>query len=119
MKVVIARPGEKAVVGEVKNGFEDLERTVGGRLGFFPSPVSGTVVICDKRGAEKGKMPNRYVFGILARLFPEREKDIDVLAGTIVIAGKEGNRLASLTEEKAKVVMEIYKYPVCCREDLY
>lgn len=111
MEVIIARPGEEAVIEEVMDGYDGLEHAVGGKLEFVWSPVEDTVIVCDRWAKKKGKMPNRYIFGTLSFPFIEKGEDVDIFAGTIVIAGHENGKLASLTEEKLNDAMEIYRQP--------
>lgn len=113
-KVIIVRPGEKAVVEEIDFGYDSLEQIIGGELEFFTSVMDDVVVICDRWGKKKGKMPNRYIFGNLSIPFIEDGEEVDIFAGTIIIIGyRKGKEslLDSLTESEIDLFMDIYGEP--------
>lgn len=87
LKVIIARPGEKAVIEEIAPGYDSLEQIVGGELEFSTPIMNDVVVACDRQGKEKGKMPNRFYFGDMSIPFIRDGQEVDVFAGTIVIIG--------------------------------
>lgn len=113
LKVIIARPGEKAAVEEIDPGYGSLEQIVGGELEFSTPIMNDVVVVCDRQGKEKGKMPNRFYFGDMSIPFIRDRKEVDVFAGTIVIIGhrKGKEMLDSLTESEVDLFMDIYGEP--------
>ena len=113
LKVIIARPGEKAVVEEIASGYDSLEQIVGGELEFSTPIMNDVVVVCDRKGKEKGKMPNRFYFGDMSIPFIRDGQEVDVFAGTIVILGyrKGKEMLDSLTESEVDLFMDIYGEP--------
>ena len=113
LKVIIARPGEKAVVEEIAPGYDSLEQIVGGELEFATPIMNDVVVVCDRQGKEKGKMPNRFYFGDMSIPFIRDGQEVDVFAGTIVIIGhrKGKEMLDSLTESEIDLFMDIYGEP--------
>lgn len=113
LKVIIARPGEKASVEEIAPGYGSLEQIVGGELEFATPIMNDVVVVCDRQGKEKGKMPNRFYFGDMSIPFIRDGQEVDVFAGTIVIIGhrKGKEMLDSLTESEIDLFMDIYGEP--------
>lgn len=113
VRAIVARPGEKAVVEEIVPGYESLEQIVGGELDFCTPIMNDVVVICDKKGKQSGKMPNRFYFGDLSQAFIQDGQEVDVFAGTIVILGlRDGTeKLAGLTESEIDLFMDIYGKP--------
>ncbi len=111
LKVIIARPGEKASVEEIAPGYGSLEQIVGGELEFATPIMNDVVVVCDRQ--EKGKMPNRFYFGDMSIPFIRDGQEVDVFAGTIVIIGhrKGKEMLDSLTESEIDLFMDIYGEP--------
>ena len=111
LKVIIARPGEKASVEEIAPGYGSLEQIVGGELEFATPIMNDVVVVCDRQG--KGKMPNRFYFGDMSIPFIRDGQEVDVFAGTIVIIGhrKGKEMLDSLTESEIDLFMDIYGEP--------
>lgn len=113
-KVIIVRPGEKAVVEEIDSGYDSLEQIVGGELEFFTPVMDDVVMVCDRWGKKKGKMPNQYIFGSLSIPFIEDGKEVDIFAGTVVIIGyRKGKKplLDSLTDSEIDLFMDIYGEP--------
>lgn len=113
LKVIIARPGEKASVEEIAPGYGSLEQIVGGELEFATPIMNDVVVVCDRQGKEKGKMPNRFYFGDMSIPFIRDGQEVDVFAGTIVIIGhrKGKEMLYSLTGSEIDLFMDIYGEP--------
>ena len=111
LKVIIARPGEKAVVEEIAPGYDSLEQIVGGELEFSTPIMNDVVVVCDRHGKEK--MPNRFYFGDMSIPFIQNGQEVDVFAGTIVVIGhrKGKEMLDSLTESEVDLFMDIYGEP--------
>ncbi len=111
VRVIIARPGEKAVIEEIDPDYDSLEQLVGGELSFSTPIMNDVVVISNKMGKAQGKLPNRYTFGSMSIPFIRDGQDVDVFAGTIVIIGYRKGKLDSLTESEIDLFMDVYGEP--------
>ena len=87
IKVLIKRPGGTFERQIIKNDLDTLQKIVGGHIEVIQ--ISETVLaVMDAEGKIKGKAPN----------FVLRD---DMIVGTVVFAGLEGEDFRSLTEEEA------------------
>lgn len=83
VKCIIKRPDEK--YGHVTNisvTLENLQKTVEGYIETIPA-INGAVIICNEEGKLKGLEPNMWYFH-------------DMLRGTIIVIGTEGEDFADV-----------------------
>lgn len=86
IKCIIKRPDEKyGHVTAISQRLENLQKTVGGYIEMIPGPNDKTVIICNEEGKLRGLEPNMYYNG-------------DILVGTIIICGTDGEDLDDLPE---------------------
>lgn len=90
MIVVTKKPGEKPLIVEIENKLSELQRIVGGYIEIVQLAPK-IVVICDDDGKQKGYAPN-LKYGS------------DILVGTVIFAGTEGEDLTSLNVEQLVLV---------------
>ena len=85
IKAIIKKPGEACRVKRISNTLKSLQKLVGGFIQTVPW-VDGMVVICN----EEGKLRN-LPFNI-------RLRD-DIIVGTLVIVGTDGEEFTDVTDE--------------------
>lgn len=90
MIVVTKKPNEKPLIVEIKNELSELQRIVKGHIEIVQLAPK-IVVICDDEGKLKGYEPN-LKYGL------------DILVGTVIFAGVEGEELKSLNDEQIEIV---------------
>ena len=73
LKVIIARPGEKAVVEEIDSGYGSLEQIVGGELEFSTPIMNDVVVVCDRQGKKKDAQ-SVLLWGYVHTVYPGRKE---------------------------------------------
>lgn len=97
--VVIKEPGKEAYSKEIEDDLEVYQNILGGYLeavGFDKRQV----LLCDEEGKFKGYEPNLLVPG-------------DVIVGTVIIVGTEGEEFRSLTpEEISKAIKKLNNYSI-------
>ena len=82
IKIIRKKPGCMAEWIELPNRLEDLQREVGGYIEILPI-TDGSCLICNEEGKLQGLPENVYFRG-------------DVIVGTILIAGTDGEELDDL-----------------------
>lgn len=91
MKVIVCKPGKKAVVKEL-DGLEAMQETVEGYIEAiypFSDPVA---LVCNDEGKFNGSEPNRA-------LYDRRGNMYDIIYGTFFICGLGEEDFASLSDE--------------------
>ncbi len=101
IKVIIKRPDEK--IGHVTNisdKLHNLQNTVGGNIEVVTTAVSGVLIICNEEGKIKG-LERNFRYGIT---FP------DVIRGTVIICGYDGEEFADvpITRQQWKKMLEMW-----------
>lgn len=90
MIVVTKKPNEKPLLVEIENELSELQRIVGGHIQIVQLAPK-IVIICDDEGKLKGYEPNL-------------ECGLDILVGTVIFAGVNGDDLTSLNDEQLEIV---------------
>lgn len=86
--VVVIEKGKAPYMMTIPNKLESYQSIVGGNIEAVP--VSDhTVILCDDEGKLKGKPANRYFKN-------------DVICGTFIVIGTDGENFRSLTSQEAK-----------------
>lgn len=97
--VVIKKPGQEAYSKEIENELGEYHIIIGGYLetvGFDKNQV----LLCDEEGKLKGYEPNLLVPG-------------DIIVGTVIVVGTEGEEFRSLTpEEVSKAIKRLNDYSI-------
>ena len=104
MRVLIVEPAREPYVKEIGGELEDLQREVGGYIEALYPFDDDAVLICNEEGKLDGLEPNRALRGSYGEIY-------DVIAGTFLIAGLEGDGFSSLTEEQAGRYRKMYREP--------
>ena len=73
MRVIVAMPGEPAVVKRIENTLESLQEIVGGYIETAPLWLEDLVLICNEEGKLRGMAPNRAI-------------GHDIIVGPIIVA---------------------------------
>ncbi len=112
-KIIVARPGEKAYVTELRPEYDYLKKLIGGPLEITYPFSDEVAVICDECGKLKGKMPNRLLHGKHSRVTADCDVEDDTYAGTILILGSDldSEDFTSLTDAQIDLYMDIYGEP--------
>ena len=90
---IIKEPGKPAELKEIPNTLEKLQEIVGGYIQAIPFDRE-SVLICDEEGKLKGYEVNFPLWN-------------DVIVGTCVIAGVDGEDLADVPEQTIRTLNAI------------
>ncbi len=94
MRVLIKEPAKAAKITEIDNTLEALQEAVGGYIEVVPVPNSpGVVYICNEEGKLRGYAPNVLIPG-------------DVICGTVLVAGVDGEEFCSLSDETVEAMRQ-------------
>lgn len=84
IKVLIKRPDEEVGhITYISNTLENLQRTVGGYIQVVPLITEDAVIICNEEGKLLGLEPN----------FTYQR---DMIVGTVILAGVDGDEFADI-----------------------
>lgn len=97
LKIVCVEPNRPPFISEVDNDLKSLQRAVDGHMETVYMGDS-TILICNEEGKVKGMDCNRRVGD-------------DVIAGSFLIVGEDGEDFRSLTDEEAQRYMERFAQP--------
>ena len=93
MKVIIKKPEEKyGVFTDIDNELETLQQIVGGYIEVLP--FNNCLIICNEDGKYLGLKPNLKI-------------GFDVIVGTIIVCGREGEEFTDVpvtAEEWKKLI---------------
>ncbi len=92
LNVVIKEPGKDPFVKEIENDLTTYQEILGGMMEMVPFE-KGQVLLCNEEGKLKGLEPNL--------ILPSG----DIIVGTVIIIGTDGEDFRSLTDEEAKEVI--------------
>ncbi len=103
IQVLLVEPKKPAREIFISNTLEALQGTVGGYIetvSFLPDAV----IICDEEGKLKGLPLNRSLYNF-------NGKPVDVIYGTFIVAGVEGENFKSLSPETLRKVKAMFLKP--------
>lgn len=103
MKVLIIRPMEIPVTADLDGSLETLQKTVGGYIECVYPWDDPAALICNEEGKINGLALNRAVI--------EGDAVTDIIAGTFIIAGLDGDGFGSLTESQIERYSRMFKDP--------
>ena len=104
IEVLLVEPGQYARMTTIGSSLEDMQKVVGGYIQeapFFRDPVT---LVCNEEGKISGLPLNRAIRD-------DDGKIIDVVAGTFIICGAEGDNFSSIPKELQKKYEEKFKKP--------
>lgn len=103
MRVLIVRPMERPETVELDESLETLQKAVGGYIECVYPWEDSAALICNEEGKINGLALNRAV----------REGDAvtDIIAGTFIVAGLDGDGFGSLTESQIERYSRMFKDP--------
>lgn len=107
IRAILVQPGEKAMVTEISNELEDLQRVVGGYIEVAHLlEDEESIVICNEEGKLMGLPPCRTILG-------SNGNPIDVIFGSFLIAyAKWGDEdFSSLPDDLLKKYLEMFQAP--------
>lgn len=90
IRVLVKEPGKEAELREMPNTLKALQSAVGGYIETVTFAEDCTLVV-NEEGKLKGLPPNFLFFG-------------DVIAGTAVLVGVDGEEFCSLTDEQVQSI---------------
>lgn len=92
IKVMIKEPYEAPYEAEIENTLEEFQRIVDGYIETIPCPfVPNVDIVCNEEGKIKELVPNLlFMNGISG----------DVICGTVIAVGVDGEEFVSLTEKQ-------------------
>lgn len=93
IRVIVKEPGKPAEVREIQNTLEKLQELVGGYIQVVRFDYE-SVLICDEEGKLKGYEMNFPLWN-------------DVIVGTAVIAGVDGDDLTDVPEKTLRTLNAI------------
>lgn len=88
IRVLVKEPGKEAELRDIPNTLKALQNAVGGYIETMWLEDS-CVIICNEEGKLQGLPPNFLLMG-------------DLIVGTAVLAGVDGEEFCSLTDEQIK-----------------
>lgn len=97
MRAIVKEPGKEPIEALIENNLETFQRIVGGYI----EPVTideGVVLLCNEEGKLLGLEPN-FFLGAIG----------DLILGTVVIVGAQGDEFVSLPEDKADMIAGILR----------
>lgn len=104
IRVILVESGKKAKIAEIENTFEEKQRIVNGYIEVVYPFDEEVCIVCNEEGKFDGSLPNRA-------LLDKNIKVADIIFGTFIICGVEGECFASLTEEQIHKYQEMFYYP--------
>lgn len=97
--IVIKEPGKKAYSKEIEDELSEYQKILGGYLETVNFGYK-QVLLCDEEGKLKGKAANLDV-------------PLDVIVGTVIVVGTEGENFRSLNKfEVEKVISKLNKLAI-------
>lgn len=97
--ILVIEPHKRPYVMEIPDELERYQDLVGGNIEIVPFETDDGAVLIDN---EDGK---------LLGLPGNRRLEFDVIVGTFFIAGSDGNRLVSLTEDQIRKYSDRFSEP--------
>lgn len=97
IRVMVVRPGKQPKMELLENELKPLQEAVGGYLEWI-GLGEDAILLCDEEGKMKGLEPNRHIGD-------------DIVCGTFLICGVEGENFASLTKEQEEEYGERFSQP--------
>lgn len=92
MRVMVVEPGKKPYKKYINNTLEDINKIVGGYIETYDMD-NGTIVVLNEEGKLKNLEPNRRI--------PH-----DILVGTFIVVGDDGEDFCSLSDKQIDYVNE-------------
>ena len=92
LNVVIKDPGKEPFIKRIEDDLTTYQEILGGMMEMVPFE-KGQVLLCNEEGKLKGLAPNL--------LLPSGE----IIVGTAIIVGTDGEEFRSLTDEEAEEAM--------------
>ena len=102
--VLVVEPEKRPYTKEISCGLASLQKEVDGYIQTVFPYEEPVVIVCDDEAKLKGSPPNRA-------LRDENGKIYDIIAGTFLIAGVEGEDLSSLSPEHIEQFKEKFDTP--------
>lgn len=104
IKVLAVEPMQEPYVKEIDAGLKSLQKEVGGTIQAVYPLEEEAAVICNDEGKLNGMELNRA-------LYDEDGKIYDIIAGSFLICGLDGDRFGSLPDELISKFSEQFKQP--------
>lgn len=109
MKVVIVEPNKPAYVAEIENDYQIISKIIDGPIQTAPF-FSDAMILCNKDGkVEDLPITAYFSFGDCS----------DVIVGTFIICGMDGDGFASLSDDLCLKYTELFKEPFDTKKALH
>lgn len=105
IKVIICEPNEPPRIEQVPNTLETWQDLVGGFIDIIHPHADDTCIILNDEGKIYNLPMNRTITD-------ETGAAVDVICGTFIILGDNGEDFRSLTDEETDTYMEKYAEPI-------
>lgn len=110
MKVVIVEPNKPAYVAEIENDYRIISKIIDGPIQIAPF-FSDAMILCN----EDGKIENLPI----TAYFSFGDDCSDVIVGTFIICGIDGDDFASLSDDLCLKYTELFKEPFDTKKALH
>lgn len=101
IKVLVVEPMTPCRVQEISTGLESMQAIVGGYIEEVTPFTDPVAIVCNEEGKMLGLPFNRP-------LVDRHGLPYDILCGTFLIAGVEGEHFVSLTDDQIRCYKELY-----------
>lgn len=92
MQVVIVEPGKEPYTKDIENELKAFQNVVGGWIETV-NLTGDFILICNEEGKLNGLPPNR-------------DLGFDVIVGTFLVVGEDGEEFRGLSDEECKKVLK-------------
>ena len=92
INVLVVEPKKKPYPKEISSGLSSLKKEIGGDIQAVYPYTEPVAIICDEKGKLKRRDLNRALYSVDGRPY-------DVIAGTFLVVGYDGEYFTSLTPE--------------------
>ena len=103
IRVVMVRPGERAVVTELSAALPDYQEAVGGCIEAFYPFEEEVCIVCNEEGKLNGMEPCRAVY--------DGGEIVDIVFGPFFICSCAGEDFSGLDQEQAERYQELFALP--------
>ena len=101
IRVLVVEPGKPCQAREIDGSLEAMQALVGGYIEAVTPFAESIAIVCNEEGKLRGLPCNRP-------LMDRHGMPYDILCGTFFIAGVDGERFVSLTEEQIQRYKDLY-----------
>lgn len=104
IKVIILEPAKRAIVKEIGNDLESMQRVVGGNIEVIYPFDDEVCLVCNEEGKITGLPLNRAVYNNIGNI-------MDIIVGTAFICDCSKEYFQSLRPQHMDKYLEKFQYP--------